>query len=79
MYESRVREVEYASFTPLVMSATGGMAKQATAFHMHLASLLANKREASQMYIVFSLLHSAIQCIQGAHILPIVDQTGVPW
>ena len=40
MHELQVHEVEYASFTSLVMSATGGMAKQATVFYNHLASLL---------------------------------------
>ena len=35
MYELRVCEVEYASFIPLVMSATGGMAKQATVFYIY--------------------------------------------
>ena len=29
-YEQRVREVEHASFTPLVLSATGGMANEAS-------------------------------------------------
>ena len=35
-----VREVEHASFTPLVMSATGGLVKEAT---KRLASRLAEK------------------------------------
>ena len=32
-YEQHIREVEHASFTPLVMSATGGLAKEATNFY----------------------------------------------
>ena len=32
-YEQRVREVEHSSFTPLVLSATGGMANEATTFY----------------------------------------------
>ena len=73
-YEQRVREVEHAFFVPLVMSATGGLAKQATNFYKRLASLLADKWE--QPYsntlfwlrcsLSFSLLRSAIQCIRGA-------------
>jgi hypothetical protein len=73
-YEQRVREVEHSTFTPLVFSATGGMAKQSTTFYKRLASLLADKWE--QPYsstlcwlrcrISFSLLRSAIQCIRGA-------------
>ena len=74
MYEQRVRKVEHASFTPLVLSATGGMANEATTFYKRLASCLANKWD--QQYaptmswlrcrLVFSLLRSAIQCIRGA-------------
>ena len=32
-YGQRVREVEHASFTPIVMSATGGLAPEATTFY----------------------------------------------
>ena len=45
LHEQRVCEVEFASFTQLVLSATGGMVKQATIFYKRLASLLASKRE----------------------------------
>ena len=73
-YEQRVREVEHATFTPLVFSATGGMANEANHFYKRLASRLATKRD--QPYsctlswlrcrIMFSLLRSAIQCLRGA-------------
>ena len=73
-YEQRIREVEHASFTPLVLSATGGMARQATSFYKRLATLLATKW--NQPYssplswlccrLTFPLLRSAIQCIRGA-------------
>ena len=73
-YGQRVREVEHATFVPLVMSATGGLAKQATNFYKRLASLLADKWEqpySTTLYwlrcsLSFSLLRSAIQCIRGA-------------
>ena len=73
-YEQRVREVEHATFIPLVMSATGGLAKEATNFYKRLASLLAEKWDqpySSTLYwlrcsLSFSLLRSAIQCIRGA-------------
>ena len=42
-YEQCIREVEHFPFTPLVLSATGGMAKQSTTFYKRLASLLAEK------------------------------------
>ena len=73
-YERRLLEVEHSTFTPLVFSATGGMARQSTTFYKRLASLLANKWD--QPYsstlcwvrsrLSFSLLRSAIQCIRGA-------------
>ncbi len=73
-YGQRVREVEHATFVPIVMSATGGLSKQATNFYKRLASLLAEKWD--QPYsttlhwlrcsLSFSLLRSAIQCIRGA-------------
>ena len=40
VYEQHIHEVEHASFTPLVMSATGGLAKEATNFYLRLASRL---------------------------------------
>ena len=45
-YGRRVREVEQASFTPLVFTANGGMAPEATVTctFKRLASLLAHKR-----------------------------------
>ena len=73
-YEQRVREIEHASFTPLVLSATGGMASEATIFYKRLASCLATKWDQPysltmswlQCRIAFSLLQSAIQYIRGA-------------
>ena len=73
-YEQCVREIEHASFVPLVISATGGVAKEATNFYKRLASLLAEKWDQSysvtlywlRCLVSFSLLRSAIQCIHGA-------------
>ena len=69
-YCQHVREIEHASFTPLVLSASVGLTKEATNFYKRLASLLADKWD--QPYsqtmnwlrcrISFALLHSAIQC-----------------
>ena len=68
-YEQRVREVEHSTFTPLVLSATGGMAPQATTFYNRLAACLADKWDQSYSSTVswlhcrltYSLLRSAIQ------------------
>ena len=43
-YDQHVREVEHATFTPLVLSSTGGMGKAATVFYQRLASMLGEKR-----------------------------------
>ena len=39
-YGDRIREVEQASFTPLVFTTTGGMGKEAVVFYRRLADLL---------------------------------------
>jgi len=73
-YGQRIREVEHASFTPLVLSATGGLAHEATIFYKRLASLLSTKWGDSyattlgwlRCCLSFSLLRSAIACIRGA-------------
>ena len=41
--KQRVREVEHATFTPLVMSATGGMGRAATTFYRRLPSMISEK------------------------------------
>jgi hypothetical protein len=44
-YGQRVRDVEMASFTPLVFASTGGMAKECTVFFKRLADILADREE----------------------------------
>ncbi len=73
-YEQRVREVEQSSFTPLVLSATGGLGNEANTFYKRLASMLATKWDNNysstlcwlRCRLGFSLLRSAIQSIRGA-------------
>jgi len=73
-YESRIREVECSTFTPLVFSATGVMAHEATFFYKRLSSLLSDKWKEPYASVLgwvrcrspFCLLRSAIQCIRGA-------------
>ena len=70
-YEQRIIDVEHGSFTPLVLSATGGMGQAATVAYKRMASLLVEKR--GQPYcktmdwlrcvLYFSLICLAIQCI----------------
>ena len=73
-YEQRIREVEHGSFTPLVLSATGGLGRAATVTYRRLASLLSTKLDQPYSTIMgwlrcrlsFSLLCSSILCIRGA-------------
>ena len=73
-YEQRKKEIEHASFTPLVLSATGGLGNEANIFYKRLASLLASKWDHSysntmcwlRCRLSFSLLRSAIMAIRGA-------------
>ena len=44
-FEQRVREVEHATFTPLIMSTTGGMGRAATTFYKRFASMISEKRD----------------------------------
>ena len=81
-YGNRVREVEYASFTPLVLATSGDMGREATMFYKRLADTLSTKNNAhystTQAWIrcklSFSLIRSAVMCIRGnrstAHHIP---------
>ena len=73
-YDQRVREIEQGTFTPLVLSSTGGMGAAATVFYKRLASMMAAKRDQAysktltwvRCTLSFALLRSSIQCIRGA-------------
>ena len=73
-YEQSIREVEHSSFTPLVLSTSGGMGTEANIFYKRLASLLATKRDDQycktlcwlRCRLSFSLLRSCIQALRGA-------------
>ena len=88
-YDQRVREVEHSSFTPLVMSLTGGLGRAATTAYKRLGSLLAENTNQPYGAVMgwlrcklrFSLLRSSIMCIRGfrsrksraCHSTPTVD------
>ena len=73
-YDQRVREIEHATFTPLVLYTTGGMGRAATTFYKRLASMVAEKRDVSyamtlnwiRCRLSFALLRSSIMSIRGA-------------
>ena len=67
-----MRDVERGSFTPLVLSALGGVSRSTEITYKRLASLLATKRDQPYNIIIsflrcrlsFSLLRSAIMCLR---------------
>ena len=83
-YGQRIRGVEHASFIPIIMSATGGLAHKAKVFYKRLASLLSAKwgDEYSmvlgwlQCCVGFSLLRSAIHPFK-VHVHPLVLTLGL--
>jgi hypothetical protein len=72
-YGQRIREVEHASFSPLVFSTSGGMGKSTTIVYKRLAHLLAVKRDEPYSTVIcwmrcrlgFALTRSAIMCLRG--------------
>ena len=77
-YEARIREVEHATFTPLVWSTSGGAGPTCVIFLKRLASMLAEKRSETYSVIMawlrcrigFALLRSAGMCLRGARSSP---------
>ena len=73
-YGQRVGDVEFATFSPLVMSLTGGLIREATCVYKRLASLLASKCEQTysktlewiRCFLLIALLRSSIRCLRGA-------------
>ena len=73
-YAQRVREVEHGVFTPLVLSTTGGMGREAATFYMRLADGISRKERKEYSVVMgwircrlsFAILRSAILCIRGS-------------
>ena len=59
-----MRQVEYASFTPLIIATTGGVGKLTTSFLKRLASRLADKRD-----MPYSVTMSWLRCRLGFSLL----------
>ena len=66
LYNERTMQVEHGTFTPLVMSATGGMGRESSKFYSRLSELISEKRESSysivatwiRRKIIFALIKS---------------------
>ena len=73
-YSQRISEIEHASFSPIVFSATGGMGCSATTMYQRLAAMIADKRKQDYNHTLmwirtrlsFALLRAAIMCLRGS-------------
>ena len=45
LYNERIMQDKHGTFTPLVMSATGGMGRESSKFYSRLSELISEKRE----------------------------------
>ena len=74
LYNERILQIEHGSFTPLVMSETGGMGQECKKFHARLAEMISYKRGTSYSIIAawvlrkikFSLIKSIGMCLRGS-------------
>ena len=86
-YDQRIREIEHASFTPLILSCTGGLEPQATTSYKRLASLLSAKwNQAYSLTIMwlrcrlaYSLLRSSVMCILTLAIICLLHNLLLTW
>ena len=73
-YNERILQVEHGSFTPLVMTANGGFARESVKFYARLAELIASKRNTQysvvsawiKRKVVFSLMNSIGLSVRGS-------------
>ena len=81
-YNGRILEVEHGSFTPLVMTALGGMGREASKFYFHLSETIAEKRKERYSVITnlisqkipFALVNCVCMCVGGSRsIYPLRD------
>ena len=76
-YNERILQVENGSFTPLVFSIYGGMARKCQMFYSRLADLLAEKKKISKSIIsswirtklCYALQKSLLLCLRGSRSL----------
>ena len=78
----RIRDVENSSFTSLVLSSVGGMAREARIFYKRLASLLAEKWDQSYSttmdWLRCTLSHSLLIDLSFSVFAAIVRPTATP-
>ena len=72
-YGPRTTEVEQGTFTPLILTTTGGMAEECQLFHTILAELLSTKKKENyattiswiRAKVSFAILRSAQLCLRS--------------
>ena len=77
-YDQRIREVEHASFSPLIFSTSGGFGPISSLFIKRLSHLHAEKFQRPYSIVVnyircrysFSILKSALRCLRGSRSKP---------
>ena len=73
-YNNRIMNVEHGTFTPLVFSVNGGMAKECLKFHKFVAEKIANKsgcRYEKVLSIIkcklsLLILRASLMCVRGS-------------
>ena len=83
-YNRRVMEVEHGTFTPLVFAVSGGMGKECSMFHRHVAEKIATKTGERYGKVIctircklsFIILKSVLMCVRGSrsHTLKYIDE-----
>ena len=76
-YNERIIGIEHGCFTPLVLSANGGMGRECKKFYSRLSEHIAEKRKQPQNIIAswirrkisFSLMRSVVLCVRGSRSL----------
>ncbi|KAG0714431.1 hypothetical protein GWK47_014173 [Chionoecetes opilio] len=72
-YGERIQHVDQGSFTPLVLTTSGGMGPKVKCFYSRLADVMAEKKHQPRSHVVawmrcrlsLSLLRSALLCLRG--------------
>ena len=72
-YNERIINVEKGSFTPIVMTTSGGMGNEANLFHKRMAMLISEKRNEEYSHVLnyirtrlrFALLKSTLTALRG--------------
>ena len=84
-YNSRVMNIEHGTFTPLIFALNGGVGKECSMFHKHIAERIATKSGDRYESVLtwmrcklsFLVLRGALLCIRGSRSHKNVQQTNV--